>query len=126
MLPVILHHLPGSEATTREVLWGPLTPTSTHTPNPPCHQQSEIKSVTFSETHSSALSNHIFYQETDTVSMHLMPVSSLPQYKAPNGWTLPSRPSQLVIIPPNTGLLSGVLVTLKAKGVFWLGAPRLF
>lgn len=29
-----------------------------------------------------------------------------------------------VEVPPNTGLLSGVLATLKAKGVFWLGVPR--
>lgn len=29
-------------------------------------------------------------------------------------------------MPPNTGLLSGVLATLKAKGVPWLGAPKLF
>lgn len=31
-----------------------------------------------------------------------------------------------VEVPPNTGLLSGVLATLKAKDVFWLGTPRLF
>lgn len=29
-------------------------------------------------------------------------------------------------MPPNTGLLSGVLVTLKAKDVVWLGVPKLF
>lgn len=31
-----------------------------------------------------------------------------------------------VEVPPNTGLLSGVLVTLKAKDVVWLGVPKLF
>ena len=34
-LPMMLHPLPSSEATTWEVLRGPLTPASTHTPNPP-------------------------------------------------------------------------------------------
>lgn len=31
-----------------------------------------------------------------------------------------------VEVPPNTGLLSGVLVTLKAKGVLWLGVSKMF
>lgn len=31
-----------------------------------------------------------------------------------------------VEVPPNTGLLSGVLAPLKAKAVLWLGMPRVF
>lgn len=31
-----------------------------------------------------------------------------------------------VEVPPNTGLFSGVLDTLKAKGVLWLGAAKGF
>lgn len=31
-----------------------------------------------------------------------------------------------VDVPPNTGLLSGVLPTLKAKGELWLVVPRVF
>lgn len=31
--------------------------------------------------------------------------------------TVPSTADQFLVSPPNTGLLSGVLATLKAKGV---------
>lgn len=31
-----------------------------------------------------------------------------------------------VEVPPNTGLLSAVPATLKAKGVLWLDVPRAF
>lgn len=36
------------------------------------------------------------------------------------------RPKMGVEVPPNTGLLSGVLDALKAKGVLWLGMSKVF
>lgn len=48
----------------------------------------------------------------------------LPDVPTPGAGVL--RPKMSVEVPPNTGLLSGVLVTLKAKGVLWLGVSKMF
>lgn len=48
----------------------------------------------------------------------------LPTVPAPGAGVL--CPKVGVDVPPNTDLLSGVLLMLKANGVLWLGAPRVF
>lgn len=48
----------------------------------------------------------------------------LPDVPTPGAGVL--QPKMSVEVPPNTGLLSGVLVTLKAKGVLWLGVSKMF
>lgn len=55
----------------------------------------------------------------DTPKDKLLPAVTAPGVEA-------FCPKVGVEVPPNTGLLSGVLAMLKAKGVVWLGVPRLF
>lgn len=48
----------------------------------------------------------------------------LPDVPTPGAGVL--RPKVSVEVPPNTGLLPGVLDTLKANGVLWLGVSKVF